>query len=805
MLRASLDAVLLLDARGDITEANDAARQLLDGGHNALRGGNLAMWMAGNRASWHDLLATCVETGQARGTVQLRGEKSTVAAEVSLLRIGAPSRAGTAGNDALIAVMRDITVQRDAQRRIDESERRRQFALDAACIGDWDMDLATNVARRSIWHDRCFGYTSPVEHWSYEIFLSHVHPEDRERVDATYQAALEGDGTYDTEFRVVWPDGSVHWLWSKGQFVQDDAGRPVRVSGIQVEITERHSAAQAMRLHARALDSASNGIMIVDALAADMPLTYVNAAFTQITGYGAADALGRNPRFLHRGLADPESLRHLRDALKAGEEFRVEMENFRKDGSAWWNELRISPVRAEDGTITHFVGVQTDVTERRRQREELVYQANHDNLTDLPNRHRLHQTLATLIAQSAAEEARFAVVYIDIDRFKRFNDTMGHDVGDRILRQVAAVLSAAQREGDTVGRLGGDEFLLLCPRVDRDSAARLVQRIMETMHRIRTLHEGELMLTASVGIALFPDDGRDAAELLKKADMAMYEAKTAGRDRFRFFSNAMEEAANTRLTMERELHRAIAKGEVTLEYQPQFDLVTGALTGVEALARWRHPELGQVPPNAFIRTAEDSGLIVQLGEYLLRRACRQHAKWVSAGLCRVPMAVNVSALQFREATFIDTLERVLEETGLPAALLEIELTESVIMHGTEASIDKLRLLREKGIHLSIDDFGTGYSSLSYLRQFPVSRVKVDQSFIRDVVTNKDSAAITTAIVMLAHSLGFDVVAEGVEEESQAIFLRKLGCDQVQGFLYSRPLTPPAFEELLFLPAPVTAA
>jgi diguanylate cyclase (GGDEF)-like protein len=395
--------------------------------------------------------------------------------------------------------------------------------------------------------------------------------------------------------------------------------------------------------------------------------------------------------------------------------------------------------------------------------------------------------MSQLIHRSALDEGRFAVIFVDLDRFKRFNDTLGHGAGDEILRHVAARLENVKRDVDIVGRLGGDEFLLLCPGLERDGASDTCNRIIAQLRCPIMLGKEEVMLNASLGVALFPDDGHSNIELLKKADLAMYSAKGAGRDRFRFFSTSMETHAYAEITVERELRKALQRNEIYIEYQPQFDLQSGALKGIEALARWRHPTLGQVTPLEFVRVAEDSGLIGPLGECILRLACEQQAAWLKAGLGDVGIAVNVSALQFREADFLDTVAGILRQTGLPAGRLEIELTESVVMDGAEASIEKLNALRALGLKLSIDDFGTGYSSLSYLRRFPLSRLKVDRSFIQDMLENKDSAAITTAIVMLSHSLGFEVVAEGVELEAQARFLRQLGCDQVQGFLFSRPL------------------
>ena len=788
LVHACVDPMFVTLIDGTILLANPAACCLFGFDMEEFRTHGRELIVDKTDVRLQELLAIHATGGNWVGIVRLRNKAGeTFEADISATTVGARS-----GPHYGLIVVRDARNRVRTERLLRDSMHRLRFALDAAEIGDWEFDLVSNVARRSLRHDRCFGYDAPVESWAFDTFLEHVHTDDRQRVDLAWHAAHAVDGVYDVEFRVIWPDRSVHWLWSRGTCHVNEADLPVHFSGIVVDITARRAAEQAMLLLGRALDSASNGIMIVDATAPDRPLTYVNAAFEKLNGYTASESVGRNCRFLNRGKADRESLDRIRTALSQGEETQVEIKNFRKDGSPWWNALRISPVRGESGVVTHFVGVQTDVTDRREQQEALLFQANHDSLTGLPNRNRLNDALAHLVRRASAASDRLAVIYIDLDRFKRFNDTMGHHVGDHILRQVAVALGSAQRNGDILGRLGGDEFLLLCPGVDRASVGKLVRRLSRKLRLIPLAGQFDIVPTASIGIALFPEDGLDGVALLKNADLAMVAAKSSGRDRHQFFSPAMETTAHARHTVERELRRAILRGEIGVGYQPQIDLESGALTGIEALARWNHSGLGQVSPTEFIRVAEESGLIGPLGEYILRIACQQHAEWVRTGLCTVPIAVNVSALQFREANFLEMVEGVLHESGLPPAFLEIELTESVVMHPEDASLGKLKALRERGLRLTIDDFGTGYSSLSYLRQFPVSRIKVDRSFVTDLTTNKDSAAITAAIIVLGHSLGFQVVAEGVEHERQAQFLRGLGCDQAQGNLYSGALSASAF-------------
>ncbi len=450
-----------------------------------------------------------------------------------------------------------------------------------------------------------------------------------------------------------------------------------------------------------------------------------------------------------------------------------------------------------DGSIAGLIGTITDISEQRRVEEQVRHMANHDALTQLPNRSLLQDRISQAIAKAKRNEEVLALLFIDLDRFKTINDSLGHPVGDRLLQAVAARLLACTRAADTVARIGGDEFVVLLGDLDRAETARVVaQKVLESLSAPLTLDSHVLQVTPSVGIAAYPADGTDVETLMRNADTAMYHAKQVGRNNYQFFTQAMNDAAQQRLQLEGDLRRALERDELTLQYQPQLDLRTGGIVGFEALVRWRHPQRGMVAPSEFIPVAEEAGLIVALGEWVLRAACTQAVAWHRAGHQHLQLAVNCSARQFQDAGFVAAVDRILRESGMPAQRLELEITESIIIRHTEEVNARFQALEDMGVRISIDDFGTGYSSLSYLKRLSIHQLKIDQSFVRDIGTDPNDAAIVGAIVTIAHSLGLEVVAEGVETAEQLGFLRAVGCDAAQGYLFSKPLPAAEFERLL---------
>jgi len=466
------------------------------------------------------------------------------------------------------------------------------------------------------------------------------------------------------------------------------------------------------------------------------------------------------------------------------------------DGRIVWLRDSVSVV-VEDGQPVKLRGVMVNITEQKQAEDRLRYLAHHDGLTDLPNRILFADRLGQALSRVRWHKRVVAVLFLDLDHFKRINDTLGHNMGDLLLKAVAERLSSCVRSGDTVARMGGDEFtIILADVAQAEDVPKVAQKIIDAVAKPFVLAGRELFVSTSMGISLFPNDGQDVQTLLKNADAAMYRAKEQGRNHYQHYSPAMNVRTLERLALESSLRHALERKELLLHYQPRVDLDTGQITCVEALLRWQYPDLGIVPPNQFIPLAEETGLIIPIGEWVLRTACQQNKLWQTMGLFPIRVAVNLSPRQFEEKNFIETIATVLKDTGLDPNYLELELTENLLMKNAETSIATLRQLNAMEVQISVDDFGTGYSSLSYLRRFPIHALKIDQSFVRDITTDPDDSVIVTAMIILAHSLKLKVIAEGVETKEQLDFLRSLKCHEMQGYLFSRPLPEDELARLL---------
>ena len=460
----------------------------------------------------------------------------------------------------------------------------------------------------------------------------------------------------------------------------------------------------------------------------------------------------------------------------------------RPDGRLIWLRTSKLPLHDQEGKVTGIIGTYEDITERKVSEERIRFLAYYDALTGLPNRTLLQDRLAKALAGALRRKDKVAFLFLDLDRFKDINDLFGHSVGDLLLQNVAERLKSAVRKQDTVGRLSGDEFLIVLTNVKKIAYASVAaERFMHAMSAEFVIQGHSLSISCSIGISMFPEDGMDSESLLRNADAAMYSAKESGRNNFRFFTEDMNAQGVERLTLENGLRLALDKKELFLVYQPQMNIATGKIIGLEALLRWQHPTLGLMPPDRFIRIAENCGLIVPIGEWVLRTVCAQARKWQDEGIPAVSIAINVSTVQFRQKGFCEVIRRVLNETGLDPQYLQLELTESIFLADADETLSLIQKLKAMGLTLAIDDFGTGYSNFNYLRQFRISKLKIDRSFIRDVAVNPDDAAITTAIISMAKSLNLKVIAEGVEDEAQMSFLRAHQCDEIQGYYFSKPL------------------
>ena len=568
------------------------------------------------------------------------------------------------------------------------------------------------------------------------------------------------------------------------------------VFGTGLDISARKRTEHGLLLRERALTSSVNPIVITCRDGDDNRIEYVNPAFEQLVGYSLSEIKGRDPRFMGVPDCDLEERRRIREALARNASVRATLRNARKDGSLFWNDLRIDPVVNIDGEVTHFVGVLNDVTEARHYERRLQHLAHHDPLTGLANRTLLLERLHDAIAHAGRSRTQGALAFLDLDNFKHINDNFGHEAGDVVLREVAARLRENVREGDTVARLGGDEFVLVIndqPRLE--GLADLVERVRASVAAPIAVGEHEILPGTSIGVAVFPRDGGNADQLMRAADAAMYHAKTLGRNNCQFYSDELNQAMHQHLLLEAGLRRAIASGELELDYQPKVDLRSGLMVGAEALVRWRHPQEGVIGPDRFIPVAEQTGLIVPLGEWAIERVCSVLHDLAEDGVRDFVISVNLSARQLRQRQFVAKLAGTLARHGVRPGSLELEVTESQLMDRPADALRALGQLKQLGVRLSIDDFGTGYSSLSHLQQFPVDYIKIDRSFLGSV-SRDGHAVIARAIISLGHNLRLGVIAEGVETREQLDFLRKYRCDQMQGYYFSPALPQAQLRDML---------
>jgi len=607
-------------------------------------------------------------------------------------------------------------------------------------------------------------------------------PEDYRQLWATITGGREWHGVFLNKRK----DGVLFWEAASISPLRDDDGRVTHFVAVKEDITQRKRAEDTLRLHATVFATTTEGIIVTDA---QNRIKTVNPAFTHITGYSQEEVVGRDPKLLGSGRNTPDFYRTMWQSLHTTGHWSGEIWNRRKDGTIFPEWLSVVAIRDERGNVQEYIGVFSDITQRKHDEEQILRQANYDALTGLPNRALLFDRLSQAIALAHRDETKVALLFIDLDRFKSINDGLGHAVGDDMLRLVAERLRVCVRQSDTVARFGGDEFVIILENVkDVPAVAALAGKVVRVLSEPFHLAGRELFIGASIGVTLYPEDSTDPNTLLRNADMAMYQAKEGGRSQFQFFTQEMNRRTEARIELERGLHRALEREQFTLQYQPIFSLQTGEMASVEVLLRWNHPELGPVRPDRFIPLAEDSGLIAPIGLWVLRTACAQVSQWRKRPeFAALRLAVNLSSRQWQLGLPVSTIRDILSETGLAPEALVLEITEGMVLEGTEEVIAWLYEIRALGVELAVDDFGTGYSSLSYLKRFPVSELKIDYSFIRDLPDDEGSASLVRAILSMARSLGLAVVAEGVETPAQLAFLEQARCDYVQGYLLSPPI------------------
>jgi diguanylate cyclase (GGDEF)-like protein/PAS domain S-box-containing protein len=669
-----------------------------------------------------------------------------------------------------------------------EREDRLKLALWASSEQYWDYDLKTRHIRR-IWVDSR-GNRSDLQVMSTSESDHRIHPDDLPQVEAKLRAHLRGEAELlISEHRILDAHGQWQWVRARGRAVENGPdGKVRRIAGTARDITQVRQAERERRIAIAVLRSMNEAVAVLDR---DFNFISINPAFTRTTGYSEREVIGQSASLLDSTQHDVAFYNRVRQKLFTEGHWAGEMWQRRKNGQEFLCSIESTATEGIYGEHRLYIAVITDITQQKRAEQELRYLANFDTLTNLPNRAMLSERLSRAIVRARRQGHRIAVLFLDLDRFKDINDSLGHTAGDRILRAAAMRLQETVGEHQTVARLGGDEFTVVLENLDQPGDADKVAReiIMAFEAPLVLDDRQEVVISPSIGISLYPDHGQVPTELLKQADTAMYQAKAAGRRTFVRYDDSMEVANRRRAQLSSALHKVLDRNELRLVFQPRLSLTTRRITGVEALLRWTSEEYGEIPPIQFIPLAEESGLILDIGEWVLLDACRTLQRWHQAGMTDLSVAVNVSVLQLLRGDFSEIVRKVLAETGLPPHALELELTESVLMANAEQTAAKLQALREMGVSLAIDDFGTGYSSLAYLKRLPITTLKIDKTFITDLNRDPDDTAITTTVITMAHSLGLTVVAEGVETETQLRFLDHFRCDEIQGHWLSRPVDP----------------
>jgi diguanylate cyclase (GGDEF)-like protein/PAS domain S-box-containing protein len=690
------------------------------------------------------------------------------------------------GAESSFAFVSDLSETKRVEGALKSSEARWQFALEGLDQGVWDWDMGTGTVYFSPGWKAMLGYRDDEIGNDLEEWRSRVHGEDLPKAYARLEAHFVGEfPLYEVEHRMLCKDGVWKWILTRGKVLERfPDGKPKRMIGSHTDVTGHRTREEKLRQAAAVFENTVEGVVVTDAFGR---ITAINRAFSDITGYSEAEVLGKNPKTMQSGRHDADFYKAMWEELNNRGSWRGEIWNRRKSGTVYPQWLTISVVLDEQNRISHYVGVFSDITTVKRSEEELNRMAYHDALTGLPNRLLLLDRISHAVRRATRSGGRFALLFIDLDRFKNVNDNLGHQTGDELLMAVAERILKRLRAEDTLSRLGGDEFILLMEDIPSEQqAAQLARDLLALLSQPYHIAGHDIFLSASIGISLHPEDGGDAENLIKHADTAMYRAKEGGRNGYQFYTREQSVAAFQRFSLEAALHRALERGEFELHYQPQMDLASGRVTAMEALLRWRHPDLGLIPPDQFIPVAEENGLILPIGEWVLETACREALQ--CQRLCgeQLIVAVNLSPLELQRGDPVNRVKRVLADIGLPARFLELEITESSAMRRGEESIAMLHELKNLGVSLAIDDFGSGYSNLGYLKQLPVSTLKIDRVFVRDLPDDNEDAAITRAIIALGHSLNLNVLAEGVETAAQRDFLREHGCDMQQGYLLAKP-------------------
>ncbi|TRO10055.1 bifunctional diguanylate cyclase/phosphodiesterase [Ectopseudomonas mendocina] len=710
------------------------------------------------------------------------------------------------GTTCLVLTVRNITEQRAQEQALNESKQRLRLALDSADLGTWDWHIPSSRLIASARASQLQGLDAATFEGAFLDFFRKVPMEDRHNLRQSYQRLVqERRSHYQVTYRVHLENGGLRYLESTAKLQLDEAGQPLRMVGTLVDISERLMREQRVRASeekfAKAFHSSPDAITITERDSARY--IEVNEGFTRLTGYSPDEVVGRTAFEMDIWAFPDERQQLLEQLAHNGQVLHLEMHGKHRSGEVRLVDVSVQPIEL-DG-VPCLLLTARDISELKQAQAQVQHLAYHDALTNLPNRALLMDRLTQQISLLKRHDLRGALLFLDLDHFKHINDSLGHPVGDSVLRLVTARLEASVRLEDTVARLGGDEFVVLLSGLEgkRSEVTRHVRQVADKLRQLLAepmlLDGHRLQVTPSIGVALIPDHGNTPADLLKRADIALYRAKDSGRNAIQLFRTTMQDAASARLRLENDLRLALARGEFELHFQPQVDARDGKVVGAEALLRWQHPQLGPQSPAHFIQVLEESGLIVEVGGWVLAEACHFCSQLLTGGLVdseRFSLCVNISPRQFRQHDFVERVASCLRDSQLPNAMLKLEITEGIVIQNIDDTVGKMLRLKKHGVSFAMDDFGTGYSSLTYLKRLPVDMLKIDQSFVRDATNDPNDAEIIRAIVAMARSLGLALIAEGVEQQDQLEFLQSQGCHLYQGYLFSKPLPQEAFRDLL---------
>lgn len=789
------DAMLISDANGIIRMANHQCQNLLGYPPDELIGQAIESLVPDRfRAGHSNLRKQFIDSessqavGENRFLFALRKDLTEVSVEISLSPIK------TEQGKFYASALRDNTKRRCMEDALRASEAQFRKMANASPAMIWITDInGVPTFVNQTWFN--FTGMQPDKTFTHQDWLELIHPEDRQSVFSDYYKNIFDHKPILTEYRMLRHQGDWRWILDQGVPIHDEHGEFGGYIGSAIDITERKLAEAEFRIAATAFES-QEAMVITDK---DAVILRVNKTFSDSTGYSAEEAVGQKMSILKSGRHDQAFYAEIWNCVERTGAWQGEIWDKRKNGQIYPKWLTITAVKDDAGIVTHYVGTHMDLSERKAAEDEIKHLAFYDPLTRLPNRRLLRDRLQQSLVLHARKQLYGSLLFIDLDNFKTINDTLGHDKGDLLLQQVAIRLSSCVRECDTVARLGGDEFVLMLEELGRKPAETAIQteivaeKILSALNKVYCLDGYEYRSTPSIGAALFSGQESSIDELLKQADIAMYQAKASGRNTLCFFDPAMQTSIVARANLEQALRDGLHADQFQIFYQRQID-AAGNTKGAEALVRWLHPQRGMVSPAEFIPLAEETGLILPLGNWVLKTACMQLMKWSAQSQLRdFSIAVNVSVSQFRQPDFAEQVLAVLKESGANPERLKLELTESLLASDVEDINTKMKKLKTQGVSFSLDDFGTGYSSLFYLKKLPLDQLKIDQSFVRDILIDGNDAAIAKMIIALAKSMGLEVIAEGVETQEQKDFLYELGCSNFQGYLIGKPVPIAQFE------------